>query len=162
MASSPCGPFPHSESALRDPHAARPAQPGMRLQHAWSAPGALQDDSISISLSPSTPTRPQHALHQMPQERVYAETPTNSLGGYPPPEHSMLRFPAPEMPGVAPRRQPTAAPQEVHDAVPHGDTLLPTAGGQATLRLSSNFWVLRCLGSALLSLQVQMICVQGT
>ena len=125
MASSPCGPFPHSDSALRDPHAAHPAQP-MRLQHAWSAPGALQDNSIS--LSPSTPARPQHALHQMPQDRMYAETPTYSLGGYPTPERSMLPYPAPETPGVAPRSQLMGMPQEVCNVSSHWETLLPTAG----------------------------------
>ena len=125
MARSPCGPFLHSDSALRDPHAAHPAQP-MRLQHAWSAPGALQDDSIS--LSPSTPARPQHALHQMQQDRMSAETPTYSLAGYPTPERSMLPYPAPETPGAAPRSQLMGTPQEVCHVSPHWETLLPTVG----------------------------------
>ena len=147
MASSPCGPFLHSDSALQDP--AHPAQP-MRLQHAWSAPGALQDDSIS--LSPSTPARPQHVLHQMPQDRMYAETPTYSIGGYTTPERSMLRYPAPETPGVAPRSHPMGTPQEVRNVASHRGIPISNFVNSVVLRLSLHigikvFWSLNCLCS---------------
>ncbi len=102
--SSACGPLQHSDTAAQNRGS---GQPVPRLQHAWSAPGALQDDLMGFV--PSTPPRPQQAHQQSAQAWV----PGSPLGSFQGTERGFQRYPALQQSNVGSRPHPVSMQIEV-------------------------------------------------
>ena len=110
------------------------------MQHAWSAPGALQDNIIGFI--PCTPPRPQHGH----QHSAQANAPDSASG-------SLQRYPALDQSIVRPRSHPVPMQVKVgcrHSFIPAllrtvGDRLAPGVLSMAYLclvyvLLPNNWW----------------------
>ena len=102
--SSACGPLQHSDSGAQNRGFGQPSQ---RLQHAWSAPGALQDNLMGFV--PSTPPR----LQQGHQQSVQAWVPGSPLGSFQGTERGFQRYPALQQSNMGSRPHPVSMQTEV-------------------------------------------------